>query len=95
MKVQEVASLDEKSVQAVAKGEVPDLRTKPRRGARRRRTMGNVEIKVDPRVWEVAMASRPRAACVQVLGQGEVIVWNHPHQKERLGGAVLPRSVVG
>lgn len=75
--VSETASLHEKSVQAVAKGEVPKKPRKARRTAQKK-SETVTQIKVDPKVWAAAQRIRNNRAnrytTIVIISSTEVVV---------------------
>lgn len=75
-KVRDRASLDERTVQKVARGDVtPQRRTRRAAGNRSSRV---TTVRLDDRVWAVLKQQGTDLRCVQVVAPTEVIVWNHP-----------------
>jgi hypothetical protein len=75
MKVQQGASLHEKAVQKVAKGDVHLPRQRPTRGRQR---LPGTSLRVHPEVWRMVRELSINSAHIQVLSETDVIVWNHP-----------------
>lgn len=83
----EVARVDERTVQAVARGEKmpPRGRRWPRRGPPGSGPVSS--LRVNPDVWRTARelaGDDPR--CIQIVSEEEVIVWNHGPPWPRPGG---------
>lgn len=83
-KIQEKASLSEKTVQKVARGEVK----KTRRTTRKSRRMLATPVKrthwsdgVDPRIVAVVREMKVTPSCIEVKSSMEVIIHNNPRSK--------------
>lgn len=73
----DVARVDEKTVQKVARGEKVRPRTRKHRPERRGPPLAVTAVKVDPEVWDTAKGLTHDPRCIQIVSEEEVIVWNH------------------
>lgn len=69
---------DEKTVQKVARGEVPSAVT-PRKQRRREHPVSTevTATRVNPWVWVVALSIATDPKHIQIRSSEEVVVWNH------------------
>lgn len=76
-KLPEVARVDEKTVQKVARGEKMPPRPPRHRWPGRGPPRDLTSIRVDPEVWKAARGLTQDPRCIQIVSAEEVIVWNH------------------
>lgn len=75
----DVAHAMESTISKAAK-KAEEQAAKPRRRRRRKKGAVSAEVtivRVDPAVWEAALARAAHVRNIQVVNEGEVIVWNH------------------
>lgn len=87
----EVARVDDKTVQKVARGEKMPPRPPKRRWPGRGPPVAEVRhVRVDPEVWTTARGLTQDPRCIQIVSATEVIVWNHRPPWPGRGGGQSP-----
>lgn len=76
-RMQKTASLDEGTVQKVARGE-HEIPRQRRRSSSGQQVLATSQVTVHRDVWRMVKENSLNPRHIQILSEHEVIVWNHP-----------------